>query len=67
VADPFDTFLDEHWRCGELERGMDYDGNMWTIWMTCSCGAEFVRSGDQCPLAPGSRALQSRTAPAPDR
>lgn len=36
------AFVADHQRCGDLDGGLD-DGY---VWMTCSCGAEIVRSLD---------------------
>ena len=38
-----DAFLQEHWRCGELDAGVEPA----LVWMTCDCGAELGRTLDE--------------------
>jgi hypothetical protein len=37
LYDAIEAFLQEHWRCGELESGVELLDEL--VWMTCECGA----------------------------
>jgi len=37
-----DAFYTEHWRCGELEAGVESP----TVWFACGCGARIARRAD---------------------
>ncbi len=43
VLAALDAFLQEHRRCGELDRGVVSA----VVWMSCECGAKLVWYGDQ--------------------
>jgi hypothetical protein len=37
-----DAFLTAHWRCGELDAGVEGP----TVWFDCECGARIARRAD---------------------